>query len=257
MAAVTSAEYMGSNGLDADRQIPALMFAMVDANPALADAAGVELGTAVTNDPFYSFNGAFHSAVTSLGISADDTMAVLMGASHAGATWFASEMVVQLYVNHTFNISQEMASIQSHVTTSGLADDAVKLLYGLVNSGYASTYQQPADGAGRHDQQPSDHGHPGRKRSAWICSDSTSRGFDLDGDRGLQRTRCCECGVGGGGRLRAIPRRILCRACARQYGRGQQFCTRPIRRWTHLFSADQFACFHRRDDARRGDRRAH
>ena len=179
MAAVTSAEYMGSNGLS-DRQIPALMFAMVDANPALADAAGVELGTAVTNDPFYSFNGAFHSAVTSLGISADDTMAVLMGASHAGATWFASEMVVQLYVNHTFNISQEMASIQSHVTTSGLADDAVKLLYGLVNSGYASTYQQPAETAlvamiNNHQITATQAAND----LLGFVTDSTSRGFEL------------------------------------------------------------------------------
>ena len=126
-------------------------------------------------------------------------------------------MVVELYVNHTFNISQEMASIQSHVTTSGLADDAVKLLYGLVNSGYASTYQQPAETAlvamiNDHQitatQAANDLlGFRYRQRQPRIRA--------VDGDRDLQRTRCCECGVGGGGPLRAIHKAHPdCRACA-------------------------------------------
>jgi hypothetical protein len=146
MNAVNSAFYMGSGGLS-DAQIPGLMFAMVEANPALADAAGAELGARVLDDPFYQFNGAFHSAVTSLGVSADDAMAVLLAASHKGATWFAAEMIVELYVNHTFSIAQEMTAIQDNATSAGRADDAVALLHGLVVSGYASTFMSPAETA--------------------------------------------------------------------------------------------------------------
>ncbi len=146
MAGITSAYYQGELW---EPQLPGLLLSAVDANPALADAAATELAGEFSRNPGYATNAAnqFESAVRSLGISADTAIDLLLGTAQHGQSGFASQVIVDLVENNTWNMNQAMAAIESH-TTSATVDGAVSLLMGLAtNGGYASTFAPPAEAA--------------------------------------------------------------------------------------------------------------
>jgi hypothetical protein len=139
MAGITAAYYQGDMLVS---QMPGLLLSAVDANPALADAAGAELATigVATNT--------FESAVTSLGISADTAAELMLAATQHGAQGFsASQIVVDLVENNTWSMTQAMTAIENH-TTSANADAAVGLLLGVAtNGGYGATFEPAAEAA--------------------------------------------------------------------------------------------------------------
>ena len=146
MAGITAA-YNQQQLMEA--QLPGLLLTAVDANPALADAAGAELASQFTRDPFYTMHALsqFETAVSSFGLSADTAIEVLLGTSHHGQAGFASQVVVDLVQNHSWNLNQAMTAIETQ-TTSATADGAVSLLLGLAtNGGYGATYEPAAEAA--------------------------------------------------------------------------------------------------------------
>lgn len=129
-------------------RIPALLLAAVEANPILAHAAGIELAEQLARDPFSTMTvmNNFKAAVGAFDISADDTIAMLIGVSQGGKAGWASETTVQLVLGNEFGIPVVMTAIQHGVTTSAEADAAVAFMYALATSGYASSYA-PSVGA--------------------------------------------------------------------------------------------------------------
>jgi hypothetical protein len=147
MSAVTNAGFW-PYGLSAN-EMPGVLFGAAHADPDLADATGFALGAAVTANPgaYSSFLGGVQSAVTSLNMSADETMAILIGASENGQSSWAAQAAVNLYINHAFSMTQMMTAIQDDVSTPAQADATVALMYSLATSGYASSFAPPVEAA--------------------------------------------------------------------------------------------------------------
>lgn len=137
LSAVNSAGYW-PYGLSSG-QLPGVLLAAVQTEPDLADAAGAALAAGLAANPSTSA-GNYESVVASLGVSADEAMAVLVSAAHNGQSWWASEATIGLYINHVFDMNQMMTAIQDDASTPAHADDAVTLMLSLATNGYASAF---------------------------------------------------------------------------------------------------------------------